>query len=341
MPKEITHWLLAERLAKAARDTPFGPAMEAEPGCLLLGAVVHDVFFYLTGDGPPGLKDLPYLLHGARGEDPGAFLLAQAAHARRSGSYKAQALLAGLASHACADAVLHPLVFFQTGHLFSQDPAVAQRARMNHRALESLWDMRLTGAREPGYTGPAGAGEPGNSGLAGVRGWSLADIAKSAGAPFEAVAPTSPSWPARPGPPWRRPPGPGARPWTPSPWCSPWARNETVARLAFGLSPALPAKAREIVALFYCPQFLEHLPATRGPQTFRQPLTGEERTATLEELLDQAVERAEALLRLLAPVVFEGAEPVLPWPLPSLETGMPRSWGVSMSHFAPEPIMGL
>lgn len=340
MPKEITHWLLAERLAKAARDTPFGPALEAEPGCLLLGAVVHDVFFYLTGDGPPGLKDLPYLLHGARGEDPGAFLLAQAAHARRSGSYKAQSLLAGLASHACADAVLHPLVFFQTGHLFSPDPAVAQRARMNHRALESLWDMRLTGAREPGYAGPTGSGEPGNTGAAGVRGWSLKDIADSAGAPFEAVADLS--FLAR---------AAGAtleetaRAWGKAldTFClvQSMARNETVARLAFGLFPALPAKVREIVALFYCPQFLDRLPATRGPQAFRQPLTGEESTVTLEDLLDQAVERAEALLGLLAPVVFEGAEPVLPWPLPSLETGLPRSWGAAMTHFASEPVMGL
>ncbi len=323
MPKEITHWLLARRLAETARDTPFGPALAAEPDCLLLGAVAHDVFFYLTGDPAPGLRELPYALHGSRGQDPGALILAQAEHAWRSGSYKAQALLAGLVSHACADAVLHPLVFYQTGHLFSPDAAVASRARQNHRALESLWDMHLTGGN-----------------LKGVQSWSLKDIAAGTGAPFEALCALP--FLARTA---QATLEDTARAWDKAldtfVTIQSLARNELVAWTTQALFPVLPTKVREVAALFYCPQYLERLERVRGVQVFRQPVTGEEQRATLAELMDTAVAEAARLLDRLVPMVFASQAMALPGPLPSLETGLPLIPGEAMVHFAAEPIMGL
>ena len=46
MPKEITHWLIAQKVGNSLQGTSAGDAAKAFPTCMLLGAILHDAPFY-------------------------------------------------------------------------------------------------------------------------------------------------------------------------------------------------------------------------------------------------------------------------------------------------------
>lgn len=338
MPKEITHWIAADRLSRRMEGTAFGPALAAEPACLRMGAVFHDVLFYLTGEAPEGLRRLAHILHGVHGEDVGGLLTAQAAFARRAGGSKALAWLAGLASHAALDARLHPLVFHLTGNLFSKAPEVASRGRQNHRALESLLDLWMTRRLAAGLAPAPGSGLAWSP-APGVADWSLHGIWTACAAPLEALcdvaflAGTAGTDLAA-----------VLAAWTRSldtfVLIQNMARSRILAQAVHAVRGLLPAKAREVAALLYCPQFLDKEGLFDAPLAYRHPVTGEALRHEVLGLVDLAVGDAAAILEALAPAALRGEQARLPGPLPSLETGLPRVPGAAMSHFLDPPVMG-
>ena len=70
MPKEITHWLIAHRVATALQGTALGDLAEQYPHCVQLGAIMHDAPFYVRNRcWKKAMLEFADAMHG-RGTDP-------------------------------------------------------------------------------------------------------------------------------------------------------------------------------------------------------------------------------------------------------------------------------
>lgn len=325
MPKEYVHFRIAERTAELLAATHFGPdprdlrGRNAAP--LLLGAVFHDVCYYLATPGArehPALRELADLLHGKRGRDTHALLRAQAAHAatlaRADSPLAAPArdLLAGLASHCCADALLHPPIYFLAGD-YAREPGAAER----HRVLESCLDLAVAGSRDE------------------LRARRLRDLLREADPgkllPMSFLAGLA----GRPEPETRNA---LRRAWTVFARIQALALSPAGALLA-RMRPFLPhgpGPVREIAALCYPParSVRPLLALLNAPMSYRHPVTGEERTASFRDDMERAAQNAANLcLRLADAAENESAAAEVPGP--DLDTGLPGGPALPpMRHFA-------
>ncbi|WP_196772770.1 zinc dependent phospholipase C family protein [Pseudodesulfovibrio alkaliphilus] len=323
MPKDLIHFDTAKRTARGLADTRFAPCLAAEGHGLLLGSVFHDALFYAAWPGDAPLERLAHALHGAQGEDTYALVRMLTTHARRNGSSLAVSILVGVVSHLFADAVMHPLVWHLTGDYYATDAKARSLARQRHRALESLMDMvacphmlgrsryslRFMLHRCPALL---------------ENGLPVADLAAMAGMDSDA---------ARAG---------LARAWRIFALFQAAYWSRPLALAAFALRPHLPPTAAELAALAYAPQLLRQARPLSGSISFRHPVTGERHSATLDQLTDEAAQRAAALCRKLEPAVF-GPKPLEPNRIapgetgPSMDAGLPGVESGRMRHFADPP----
>jgi hypothetical protein len=316
MPRELVHWMVAERAAGLLAPGPFGQALKECPNGLRYGAVFHDVLFYLRGEYPEALKDLPQRLHGARGEDSYDLLRSYAPHmyAMRSLALPT-AFFVGLAAHIFADAAIHPLVYHFTGNYYDEDPVRRTLAVRRHRALETLFDMVAAG------------------GLAAVQESSLRGVVNAVEGPLTLACP---------------PELLGALAGVDSKtaakgfsdaldtYCTmqALARMPTLARWLRELEGWLPAKGREIAALFYAPQLFELRASVSGPLTFRNPATGEVFTQTLAGLIDLAARQTAWFCSAQAPKLISSGALAEQAKGPSLDMGIPGTSTSQARHFA-------
>lgn len=321
MPRENVHWLVAARAAELLAAGPFGPALARCPNGLRYGAVFHDVLYYLRGEHPEALKELPHRLHGAHGEDTFELLRLYAPHmyARRDTPLPT-AFFVGLVAHIFADAALHPLVYHFTGNYYDEDPARRTTAIRRHRALEVLLDMVAAGglaaveekslrAVVNGLEGPTSLACPPEllSRLAGVD-------ASAAAAALNAALDT---------------------------YCTVQAlcRVPTLARWLHELEGWLPAKGRELAALFYAPQLWDRRAVVSGRLAFRNPASGEASTQTLASLMDLAARQTAWFCSTQAPgLIATGVLPVSV-PGPSLDMGIPGTPVSQAKHFAESALL--
>ncbi|WP_022660868.1 zinc dependent phospholipase C family protein [Paucidesulfovibrio longus] len=298
MPKEYTHFRIAERSAGLLAGTRFGadlvPLQGRVRAALLLGSVFHDAPYYLETPGreeSESLLELPHLLHGKKGRDTHALLRAQAAHAAAlNGSpeaKEARAFLVGLASHLCADATLHPMVFHLTGDYFGEPGAVER-----HRLLESCLDLAVAGSR------------------AELRSRRLTRLLRSCDpvplAPLDFLGVLSGNGNGGVNAALRRA------------WRT-FSRMQFLALSPLGaalarLRPLLPQKSRlprEILALLY-PDAASAAPILEflsGRISYLHPVTGEPRSASIEELMEEASQKTVRLCAALEPAAFGDADP--------------------------------
>lgn len=314
MPKEIVHWLVAERAAELLAQSPFGPALARCPKGLRLAAVHHDIHFYLRGEHPAGLKALPHRLHGSHGEDSFDLLRLHVAHLHK---HKAEPLptayFVGLASHIFADATLHPLVYHLTGNYYDPDEKRRTGAVRRHRALEGLLDMVAAGGLDAvtgqslralvgGLEGPLSLACPPEL-LAGLAGSSVQAAEKAQAEALET-------------------------------YCTMQAlvRMPTLSRLLREFSGLLPDSLREIAALFYAPQLYEQRGDVSGRIHYQNPVSGEAFSATLAELMELAARRTAAFCLAQAPSIAAGGVLKNEGPGPSLDMGLPAT-PVSQARF--------
>src|SRR5512138_694828 len=65
MPKEVTHWLIAEAVSKRLEGTFLEETLRRNPNLLHIGAIIHDApYYYLKGDFESRFGSLPTRLHG-------------------------------------------------------------------------------------------------------------------------------------------------------------------------------------------------------------------------------------------------------------------------------------
>jgi hypothetical protein len=319
MPKDLIHFAIAEQTAALLAGTRLAPCLAAERHGLLLGAVLHDALFYATPPGGAPLERLAHRLHGANGEDTFALIRLLATHAAeawaRQGATLPVALLVGAVSHLYADVVMHPMIWHLSGDYYSAAPAARSMARQRHRALESLMDMvafpamvgrarsslRLMLRRCPGLL---------EHGLPMARLGAMADMTPEAAT--RALA----------------------RAWRTFALFQAAYSTPALARTAFALRPWLPRPAAELAALAYAPQLMTQAAFLSGPIPFCHPVTGEPRTATLEEMMDEAATRAAALCRRLELAIFDQQQAIPDESGPSMDTGLPGVSTRDMRHFA-------
>ena len=320
MPKDLIHFKIAERTAARLTDTRWRNAVADRPEALLLGSVFFDTLFYAVSSSGQPLERLAHKLHGADGQDTFRLIRFQADLAARSDDQALPAsMLVGLVSHLWADAVMHPMVWHLTGDYYGDDPKLRSEVRQRHRALETLMDMVAC----PEMLGRAGYR------LRSLlrrcpdlltRGTPVDDMADAAG-----MAQTDA----------RREIG---RAWSLFAWLQfafplPW-----LAGTFHAARPVLPDAAREIGALFYAPQLRKKASLIDGDFSYRQPVTGEARTASLDALMDEAADKTAQTLRKLESPVFDRRGDLLPETGPSMDAGISGVATTDMLHFAQPPI---
>jgi hypothetical protein len=326
MPRDITHWLIADDTAALLPpDGCYGAAARRGPALLRLGAVFHDALFYA----PPALGRFARVadrLHSEAGED--SFAPVRALHGvvgelRAVASPLADdvgAFLVGFVSHLHADATFHPLVYYHTG-LPGPSGCMASTVSQAHRRLEALIDLHFVGS------------------LRALDDWSLAGYVGAAGRRARDL-----SWLAA-----RVLVGPAERAELAATLDASWARyaraqgvfrSRALGHVAWSLRRYLSDANREIVALAYAPALRTLLPRVAGEIDYRHPVTGEPGRVSLATLRRTAAAAAAATLARLE-ATPPAAEPLAGEVGPSLVAGVPGLGYAALVCCAPTPLVPL
>jgi len=320
MPKEITHWLVAEAVSKKLAGTFFEEPLRRNENLLHIGAIIHDApYYYLKNDFDARFGSLPTRLHGSVDdavelvETLLRYLLDQPEHDRA----KLTAFLVGLVTHLFADALMHPLIFYLTGPYDSPDARLRTVARRDHRMLESLVDMCLAG------------------GYGAVRGYSLDGYIRHAEMPLLTLHDHL------------------DRIWLEDEDTERFAegllssfrlfsfmqslyRNRLVGRLAPILLRVSPPPIREILALVYTPGLMDQCRKIEGDISYRHPATGEERQGNIRALFRESVERSAGFCLGLEPLLLSKSPLPDSWRLPPVDPSLGFGPEASLRFHAPE-----
>lgn len=330
MPKEFFHWTAARRTAQGLKGSAYQPALEAWPLMLELGASFHDSLYYLQGAYSEKIKKLPCRLHGVKGEGTFDLLRLQLEHVQThpEGSEARQAAAAafvGMLSHVFLDATVHPFVYFHSGAYDSDDPETRHLARIRHRALESAMDIALAGGPE------------------GLRSQSLQRLLASRQGTLIQWLPEV--FCLRPLAEWAKiPQGELIKAFASAfRVFSVMQRMSRIRLLSLFLRKVdafLPRQLREITPLFYAPQYAEQSKELRGVVSYTHPVSGEPVHCTLEDFLDDAVERSVEFALALEDAAISDVPAPKQWaPGPSMGTGLSGVGDEGMRYFAEKPLI--
>lgn len=283
MPKEVTHWLIAQQVAKSLQGTEAGQAAEAFPNCLLLGAIIHDAPYYARGRWRETMSVIGDAIHG-KGHDVFALIesvAATSAKAHRSGP--ARSLLVGMISHIAVDSCFHPLICHETGNYNDPDPARRTRAVQLHRRFETILDVYLAGTLEN------------------IKSFSLKKIMCDCERDVSALLLGSFMETAKD---FDCPGLPEGILYS----LKNFARiqslysNSLITRTLQTLYPCLPSGMREIASLFYMPRFVKLAPELHDQWTMPDPESGSQRSVTIREMYSNSVQLAVDLCDTMMPV---------------------------------------
>lgn len=290
MPKEITHWLIAEALSKKLEGTFLEGPLRRNKNLLRIGAIIHDApYYYLKGDFDTRFGSLPKKLHGTVDDavELVESLLRYLPWCQEGEKEQLTAFLVGLVTHLFADALMHPMIYYLSGPYDAPELRRRTVARQDHRRLESLVDMCLAG----GYNG--------------VRGYSLAEYIRNAEMPLLRLHHHL------------------GKIWLGDEDTERFAegllfsfrlfslmqslyRNRLLGRIVPLLFQVVPPRAREVLALFYSPGLMNHCRKIEGEISYRHPSTGEIRRQSIHVLFQDAVDRSMEFCLELEPILGPG-----------------------------------
>jgi hypothetical protein len=138
MPKEISHWYLADRVrSRLPEDSVFFDPVHTCENLFFLGAVAPDIpFYYLAGPGSARIRTAAEPFHRPDAEAliPVFSFFEQM---QKSGmDARALSLGAGILCHILADTTFHPLVYYYSGMSRVHPGATAR-----HRQFETALDL--------------------------------------------------------------------------------------------------------------------------------------------------------------------------------------------------------
>ncbi len=137
MPKEMTHWVIAEKIANRLPDGLIRKALFTNRAFYELGAIIHDSPFYSASTNyGKSFNETAEMIHGDRDGDPyePCLRLSELPIEKRSGPFIA--FLAGIITHMQADINFHPLIYYFCGD-----------SEERHYKLEALMDLFFTNGK--------------------------------------------------------------------------------------------------------------------------------------------------------------------------------------------------
>lgn len=360
MPREQVHWEIFESVALRLESHAGGGAGVVEAlgrarAAGYLGAMAPDAPYYYRL-GASSFVEVAERLHGTRGEDTLAFpreLVRGALALPPSEERQTRlALAVGWLSHVATDSIFHPAIFHLTGNYYDPDPDEQLQARRRHNAfevfLDSWWEARIPTPRK--HTSMRAILQA----LGGNLTWGLEALGSAAiPEPKQDPGTSVPTEPRGPfyGPGYRPPPdairrhpalsGVGADSLSLS---EEWGRSlRYLSRLQWAFrSPVVGAAIHYLarirsgkvgpLASLIAYRRRSAVPFFDSPLKYRNPISGESHTHTLEELREQAVAQTVEWTRLLVSDPKGGGPPG-----PSMDAGLPGSWNQEMKYFSPKP----
>lgn len=154
MPKEITHWIIADRIHEHMGECPLKSCLSENIHMYYIGAIAFDTPYYLNGTYYSFFQALASRLHGIKGEntfEPIYMLLRSYDEIITRPVY---AFLCGVITHIMIDSAFHPLVYYLTGDYNDPEPSLRSRAVVNHRQWEAGLDLHLSDnffIQDPGW----------------------------------------------------------------------------------------------------------------------------------------------------------------------------------------------
>jgi len=291
MPKEITHWLIASRVADRLHGTVLGDAAKQNPNSLRLGAVFHDALFYYRALNNTDI----YLavgdtLHGYGGEDTYSLVRHVAGAADRDGPITS--FLVGTITHIFTDRFFHPLVYNLTGDYYSAVASEKTQAVSNHRHFESLMDLYFAGSR------------------AQLKKFSLNHYIKHAEMPLPELLHRCLKTFSRE----KNLPALERALIRAYSIFALMQKSYTVPLLIwllYELYSTLPDSIKEIAALYYLPNLQDKLPAVSSPVLYPDPVSGEKAPTALEQIFDMAVEHSLTFCKTIEQSIAAGNPPLI------------------------------
>ncbi|MGE5418222.1 MAG: zinc dependent phospholipase C family protein [Acidobacteriota bacterium] len=141
MPKEITHWVIAEKTLQAMDRSPLKDLINNNKALFYFGIISFDTGFYAGGRYKKDLIMAAETLHYSQEQGSFAALSRVAKWIKNSRDPRGWAFLCGCLSHIITDSSFHPLVYYLTGDPHDPDPIIKKRANIEHRRLESRLDL--------------------------------------------------------------------------------------------------------------------------------------------------------------------------------------------------------
>lgn len=141
MPKEITHWTIAEKIYLFMDDDSFlKTVIRRHKNLYLVGAVIFDTPFYLFfGKMAPVLNQLAGSIHDTAGNSYRPLINAFAFHGKNLPG-PVLALNLGILTHIHCDSIFHPLVYYFSG-TDKENSTTGKAARIRHHTLETYLDL--------------------------------------------------------------------------------------------------------------------------------------------------------------------------------------------------------
>ena len=324
MPRDITHFLVAEHVQAALQPEPFWQPILRNTNCLKAGAVFPDALYYLAMPcHNPAIKAFSDTLHGTDGQDT-FVIVKQILKTLPHTSIKEQllAFLVGIVTHIFADMTFHPLVYFLTGNTRDPDKITRGVAVQKHRQLETLIDIYLCGGLDHVDSYPLASYLHALEAEQALLFWEAARGFFSDGQKDEVIHAMSSAYKT-------------------------FVLAQSVCTLKVSrciLAPVdrlLPRHLKTTIALLYAPRLELLLGSISGSLSYRHPLSGEPYETTLQHLFQQAVTKSVECCHMLEKIIVDkmsvGELPVGS----SLELAVPGVAVTEMRYFAPRDIFGL
>lgn len=340
MPREIIHWDVLER-TRAGLEANGQPELarvltEHRPAAYL-GAMAPDAPYYAYLGASEMRTMLAEIIHGRGGEDTYVFprSLATAIESRESemDAREGLAFLMGVLSHIITDVHFHPMIFYFTGDYYHADPEERRGARARHRLFEVYLDcwfapqLRFWNSGSIHRTlqdlGPKGTK------LFQLIGEACADVTDEEqveALPFALAH----------GAVWQQN-------YRHMAICQSAFRSTFLGATVRALNLLSGGRLAQYDALFAFGRCRKHAELD-GPLQYRNPVTGEERTATLEGLRDEAVASSLEVLSECGEVLARQSGGFLRHRRgASLNYGLPGVSVAQARHFSPAgfPLPGL
>ncbi len=158
MPKERTHLLIAEETLGRIENASLRQLINNKSAFFYLGAIFPDMLILPFGKGPEHTSWAD-LLHDRSETSSSGIVHQLLAALREETDDQAEKLvfILGYLTHAAADMIFHPLVFYLSGDYYHRDKKQRATSQASHHHLETQLDIalqQLSGKKEkdPGFS---------------------------------------------------------------------------------------------------------------------------------------------------------------------------------------------